>query len=108
MLDWDSTVFFFDAEGQDRIDEETLPISADLKRQLNEYYKHYSDVYLCADFGEKATPLDERLLDDTGLQIWQQLRTELVGFYRVIFYSFEFGEKFDDPQQFIAARNDAI
>jgi hypothetical protein len=104
-LDWDSTLFFFDAKGRDRIDEATLPISPDLKRQLDQYYKQYSDLYLLDDSPRKVDPLDKRLLDDTGLQIWQQLRAELAGSYDVIFYSFEFGEKFDDPQKFIATRS---
>ena len=105
MADWDSTLCYFDAESRDRIDEASLPISADLKSQLDQYYDQYSDLYVLADFAEKATPLDKRLLDDTGFKVWQQLRTELTGSYRVIFYSFEFGEKFEDPKRFLAARN---
>jgi hypothetical protein len=105
MADWDSTLFFFDAEGQDRIDAATLPISADLMRQLDQYYNQYSDLYMDGDTGEKVDPLDKRLLDDTGLTIWRQLRKELALFYNVIFYSFELGEKFDNPNEFIAARS---
>ena len=104
IADYGSVLFFHDAEGRDQIDEATLPISTDLKRQLDEYYKHYSDLYLLADFGEQPSTLDKRLLDDTGFKIWRQLRKELALFYRVIFYSFEFAQTFNNPQEFIAAR----
>ena len=105
MLHWNSTLFFFDAEGQERIDEATLPISRNLQKQLELYYKQYSDLYLLDESAQKVDRLDKRLLDDTGLQVWQQLRAEHSDSYRIIFFSEEFGEKFDNPNEFIAARN---
>jgi hypothetical protein len=106
LLDWDATLFWRDAEGGGRIDEATLPISADLKRRLSDYYKHYSELH-CQDGTREPIPdLENRLLDDTGLEIWQQLLGELDGLYRVLFQSEEFGCSFESPQEFIAKRKE--
>jgi hypothetical protein len=102
LLDFDSTLFWRDAEGG-RIDETTLPISHDLKRQLDDYYKHYSELCYRGDYGP-AADLDKRLLDDRGLVIWRQLRAELDGIYQVLFYSQEFGDSFESPEEFLANR----
>lgn len=105
LLDWDSTLFWRDAEGGGRIDEDTLPISAELKRCLADYYLHYSELY-----HQEARPLpdvarlEKRWLDDRGLEVWKQLRAELVGVYRVLFYSEELGDSFETPEEFVRAR----
>ena len=49
---------------------------------------------------------DRHLLDDCGFQLWQRLRTELAGAYQVHFFSHEFNETFEDPEQFkVMTRN---
>jgi hypothetical protein len=103
MLDWDSTLFWRDAAGGGRIDEATLPISTGLKRRLDDYYRHYSDLFFRDGYGP-VPDLEKRLLDDTGLEIWRQLRAELAGIYEVLFDSEEFGCSFDSPEEFLAAR----
>ena len=80
-VDWDSVLFWRDAEGQGRIDEAAFPISDELKRELNAYYGHYSELYLHGD--ESIDKIDKRLLDDAGLRAWHRLRTELAGAYKV-------------------------
>ena len=107
LLDWDSTLFWRDAEGGGRIDEATLPISAGLKRRLDEYYLHYSELYNQDSHPIPDVPnLEKRLLDDAGLEIWRQLRAELAGIYRVLFYSEELGDSFDSPEAFVARRKE--
>lgn len=106
FLDWDSTLFWRDAEGGDRINEATLPISDDLKRRLSDYYKHYSELYYL-DTSRPIPGLEKRLLDDTGLEIWQQLRRELNGVYQVLFHSEELEDSFESPDVFLARRKEA-
>jgi hypothetical protein len=106
LLDWDSTLFWRDAEGGGRIDEATFPISDALKRRLSDYYKHYSELYYL-DTSRPVPDLEKRLLDDTGLEIWQQLRSELSGVYRVLFHSEELEDSFESPEDFIARRKEA-
>jgi hypothetical protein len=105
LLDWDSTLFWRDAEGSGRIDEATLPISPELRRRLDHYYKHYSELYYRDGYGP-VPDLEKHLLDDTGLEIWRQLRAELGGVYRVLFHSDEFACDFDSPDEFIARRKE--
>jgi hypothetical protein len=106
LLDWDSTLFWRDADGGARIDEATLPISDDLKRRLSDYYKHYSEHYYL-DTCRHVPGLEKRLLDDTGLEMWQQLRSELSGVYRVLFHSEELEDSFESPDDFVARRKEA-
>jgi hypothetical protein len=103
LLDWDSTLFWGDPEGGSRIDEKTLPISPSLRRRLDDYYKHYSELYY-RDTTRPVPALEKRLLDDTGLEIWKQLREELAGVYRVLFYSDELEDSFETPEEFVARR----
>jgi hypothetical protein len=105
LLDWDATLFWRDTEGGGRIDETTLPISHDLKRQLADYYKYYSELYYQEGNGP-VPDLEKRLLDDRGLVIWRQLRAELDGVYGVLFYSEEFGDSFESPEEFLASRKE--
>jgi hypothetical protein len=103
LLDWDSTLFWRDAEGGGRIDEATLPIRPELRRRLDDYYKHYSELYY-RDTTRPVPELEKRLLDNTGLEIWEQLRAELAGIYRVLFYSDELEDSFENPEEFVARR----
>jgi len=50
--------------------------------------------------------LDNRLFDDTGIELWEQLRSELQGQYRVIYYSLELAEHFETPEQFRVTRKE--
>lgn len=105
LLDWDSTLFWRDAEGNGRVDAATLPISTALRQLLRDYYIDYSELYFQDGHPFPDVPrLEKRWLDDTGLKIWKQLRTELADLYRVSFYSEELGESFESPEQFVAAR----
>jgi hypothetical protein len=104
MPDWNSTLFWRDTEGHGHIDEEALPISDSLKHRLECYYKHFSELYFEASDQPIIPDVEKRLLDDTGLEIWQMLRKELTGFYRVLFYSAEFGDSFENPEEFVAVR----
>jgi hypothetical protein len=103
LLDWDSTLFWRDAEGSGRIDEMTLPINDDLKQRLNAYYKHYTELYYL-DTNRPVPEVEKRLLDNVGLEIWQQLRLELSGIYRVIFHSEELEDSFESLDDFLASR----
>lgn len=103
LFGWDSTLFWGDDEGRGRIDEATLPISPSLKLKLGDYYRHYSELYF-RDTSGPVPEFEKRLLDGTGLEIWRQLRVELDGTYRVLFHSKEFGDTFETPEDFLAAR----
>lgn len=106
LPDWNSTLFWRDEESGSRIEETTFPISDALKRRLTAYYKHYSELYF-QDTGGPVPALEKRLLDDTGLELWQQLRAELAGIYKVLFHSDEFACDFDSPDEFITKRKEA-
>jgi hypothetical protein len=105
MLDLDSTLFWQDGEGG-RVDESALPISEALKKRMHDYYAHFAELYY-RDHHPRISDMDRRLLDGAGLEIWQQLRQELDGLYRVLFFSEEFSDAFDSPAQFIVQRKNA-
>src|SRR5690348_9278818 len=107
LLDWDATLFWRDADGGSKIDESALPISDELKRQLNDYYLHYSELHFQNGHPFPVPKIEKRWLDDEGLEIWRRLRAELAGAYRVLFYSEEFSDSFEDPDEFIAARENS-
>lgn len=104
MPGWDAILFWRDADGAACIDEDTLPISIELKGRLDVYYKHFSELYHQDDW-QPIPHLEKALLDDTGLEIWRQLRVELASVYRVLFWSDEFSEPFETPEDFVALRN---
>ena len=100
MGGWDSTLFWWDWNhgSQGRIDEATLPISPKLRRQLDDWYMTYSNLY--HQEGEVPAPdLEKRLLDDKGIEIWQRLRAELAGAYQVLLFSQQFGRPFETPEE---------
>jgi len=103
LIDWDSTLFWREPAEGGPVDEGVLPVSSDLKQQLKEYQKNYLELYFQDKHGD-IPALENRLLDDTGLELWQRLRAELAGKYRVLFHSDEFGCDFDSPEEFIATR----
>lgn len=111
LLDWDSTLFWRDAEGGGPIDESALPVSDDVRRRLRDYQKYYSKLYglgASRPIRDREIPaMEKKFLDDTGFEIWQQLRSELNGVYRVLFYSQEFGDSFESPEELLAAREEA-
>jgi hypothetical protein len=98
---WDSTLFWWDWNHgtQGRIDEATLPISAELRRQLDEWYTTYSELYH-QDHESPVPDLEKRLLDDKGREIWQRLQAELDGVYRALLFSQQFGRPFETPEEF--------
>ena len=102
--DWNSVLFWRDAEGQDRIDDTTFAISDESKRDLNAYYGHFSELYLQGDEHEPVSDLEKRLLDDTGIRAWHRLRAELAGAYKVLFHSKEFACDFESPEELVAHR----
>lgn len=104
MPDWNSVLFWWDAEGQDAIDESPLPLSEGLKQSLLHYYRCFSDLFLQGGADECASQIDRRLLDDEGYGLWLKLRYELSGKFLVWFYSFEFDEKFGQPAEWAEAR----
>jgi hypothetical protein len=104
LIDYpDSTLWWREPDSGSPVDEALLPISSDLKQQLKEYYRTYSELYL-NDSKEAVADLEKRLLDGTGLELWRRLRTELAGKYHVLFHSEEFACDFDNPDEFLAAR----
>ena len=103
FADWNSVLFWRDADGQDRIDDTTFPISDESKRELNAYYGHFSELYL-QDHEHEPISDEKRLLDDTGIRAWHRLRAELAGAYKVLFHSKEFACDFESPEQLVAHR----
>ena len=71
-----------DGEGG-RVDESALPISEALKKRLGDYYAYFAELY-CQEDHPPVSDMDRRLLDSTGLEIWQQLRRELAGQYQSV------------------------
>jgi len=103
-LDFDAILFWRDGQSQDKADERALPLSDGLKQRLDEFYKWCSELYLLAD--EPRSQLDNRLFDDRGIELWEELRSELQGQYRVTYYSQELAEYFETPELFRVARKE--
>src|SRR5687768_7002750 len=103
-LDFDAILFWRDEQSRGKVDERELPLSDALRQRLDEFYRWFSELYLLAD--ERSSQLDNRLFDDTGVVLWEQLRLELQGQYRVIYYSQELAEYFETPRAFKVARKD--
>ena len=95
MGGWDSTLFWWDWNRgpQGRIDEATLPITAELRHQLDQWYAIYSELYHQENDGPPAE-IEKRLLDDKGIEILKRLRAELAGAYEVLLFSEQFGRPF--------------
>src|SRR3954464_5012989 len=102
--DWDALLFWRDEQSQEKIDDTLLPFSPGLRQRLDDFYRWFSELYLDAD--DRPSKSDNRLFDDRGIELWEQLRSELPHFH-VIYYSQEFAEYFDSAEQFKAARKDA-
>jgi len=97
--DWNASLCWHDAEGCSVADERGLAISHSLRQQLEEFYSGWSELCLANDSG-LVSPTDWRLLDERGFQIWQHLRAEIGSRYHVHFYSHEFTETFESPEEF--------
>lgn len=102
--DFDAILFWRDEQSQAKADERTLPLTSGLRQRLDEFYRWFSELYLDAD-GPRSQ-LDDRLFDDRGVELWEQLRSELQGQYRVIYYSQELAAYFETPDLFIAKRKE--
>jgi len=102
--DFDAILFWRDEQSRDKVDERTLPLTGALRERLEEFYRWFSELYLQAD-GPRSR-LDNRLFDDSGIELWEQLRSELQGQYRVIYYSQELAEYFDTPELFRVTRKE--
>ena len=106
FLDFDAILFWYDEQGQEQIDEKTLGISEGLREELERFYFWFSELYLVEEVFS-GSDLDNRLFDDRGLKLWELLRAELVGRYRVIYWSREFSDYFDTPEEFRRVRAEA-
>jgi hypothetical protein len=106
FLDFDAILFWYDEQGQEQIDEKTLGISDGLRQQLNRFYFWFSELYLTEEV-HSGRDVDNRLFDDRALELWELLRAELAGRYRVIYWSREFSDYFDTPEEFRHMRRHA-
>ena len=95
--DWDTCLCWQDEQGSGLADERALPLTDDTRKQLDEYFSWWSELF---DAESPVCETDWRLLDERGFQIWQRLRAELGGTYRVQFYSHQFKTTFEDPNEF--------
>jgi hypothetical protein len=102
---WDATLFWWDwnSGSQGAIDEAMLPISAESRRQLDEWYRMYSEIYH-EDHTIPNQEMEERLLDEKGFELWKRLRNELSGVYEVLFFSQRLGKPFTTPEEFDSER----
>ena len=100
--DWDTMLFWRDAQNRDAVDESALPVSDALRSELDNCYKWFSEMLFAED--SKPTAIDRRLFDDRAFELWERLRTELGLEYRVLFRSQEFACEFESPQDFKNAR----
>jgi len=100
--DFGAVLFWRDEDSQGAADESALPLTDGLKSRLHEFYRWFNELYLSAD--EPASQLDNRLFDDHGIELWEQLLSELQAHCRVIYYSQELAAYFESPEKFKAAR----
>ena len=97
--DWNTSLCWHDSEGCGLADERTLPLSDELRKQLDDYYAWWSEAFL-SDDPSPVSVTDWRMLDKRGFQLWQRLRAELGSTFHVHFYSHEFKETFEDLEEF--------
>jgi hypothetical protein len=102
--DFDAIVFWRDEQSQDKVDARALPLTDAFRERLDEFYRWFSELYLEAD-GLRSR-LNNRLFDDRGIELWDPLRSEVQGQYRVIYYSQELAEYFDTPEFFRVTRKE--
>src|ERR1051325_3195207 len=102
--DFDAILFWRDEQSQDKADERALPLSDGLSKRLDEFYRWFGELYLQAD--APRSRMDNRLFDDSGIALWEQLRSELQGQYRVVYYSLELLDYFETPELFRATRKE--
>jgi hypothetical protein len=98
--DFDAILFWHDEQSQGVADERALPITDGLRQRLDEFYRWFSELYLNLEAHERRSSLDNRLFDDRGMELWEQLRSELQGQYQVIYYSQELAAYFETPELF--------
>jgi hypothetical protein len=108
MPDWNAVLFYRDAKGSEAVDEDSLPISTALKRELRDFYAWFSEMFLHDDPREPISDMDRRLMDNRGVELWECLSRELSGAYRVIFHSHELHRDFDRPEEFKAMRDACV
>jgi hypothetical protein len=95
--DYDTCLCWHDEVGCGLADEQTFPLSDDTRKQLQEFYLWWSELF---NSDSVVSMTDWRLLDERGLEIWQRLLVELGTAYHVHFYSQQFKETFEDPDEF--------
>ncbi len=76
------------------VGEVELPISDSLRAQLADF--NHWHLELCESGEGVASQLDQRLYDEKGLALWEQLQTELGSEYRILHPSHEFGKELED------------
>ena len=97
--DWDMVLEWYDGVHSRAIEPETLPISADLKGKLREWYNHFGELYLSEDTRQPSThALDARLFDEEGAALWLRLREELRGEYDVHYVTYA-ADVFESPEE---------
>jgi hypothetical protein len=84
------------------IDPATLPISGDLRQELDNWYRYFSELYLRSGSPVEMRKSEWRLFDDTGYRIWLRLRDELNGSYDVCFASHRFSCLVENPKEWDA------
>jgi hypothetical protein len=103
--DFDAILFWRDEQGQGVADECSLPLTDGCRAQLSEFYRWFTELHLTSD--EKRSPLDARLFDERGIDLWKRVRAELEGRYGVVYYSQELAEYFETPELLSKAREAA-
>jgi len=103
--DFDAILFWRDEQGQGVADEALLQLTHACRARLDEFYRWFTELHLIAD--GKRSPLDARIFDDRGIDLWKQLRADLEGRYAVVYYSQELAEYFETPELFSKAREAA-
>src|SRR6266567_561701 len=94
---WDGPLFWLNDQmvNTGPVNEADLPISSSLRDQLRDFNCWHEE--LCGE--GSPSPLDERLYDERGAALWEQLSKELGGVYEVVYPSHEFDCEFGSPEE---------
>jgi|ERR1041385_1221764 hypothetical protein len=79
---------------------ESLGLSDETRRVLQEWYKLWSQIW-CVDRPRNGadSQADWLRFDEKGIEVWKRVQRELAGRYQVVFYSHRLEDDFEDPEK---------
>jgi len=100
---WNGPLYWLDEKlvNTGPVGQNELPISNALRAQLQHFNRWHEE--LCHSDSGAPTLLDQRLYDERGAVLWEELQRELGSDYRVLHPSHEFERKLEDCSEQLRA-----